>query len=268
MSTTGFVVPDPEPAADPAQSQPAPAEGGTAQDRINQLIKQSTEQDTQLQAAQAQNTTLLAKINELSQKVDGLQQPAGASAADDPIAQLLTEAAPAGSKAKQLSPEDTAKLISATVQQAIKPLVERAQAADEQTALAASQHSSFQRAVAQSPKLADPNTPLGAAFTQIWDGRPDLQGLEDGPALAAAIAQGVLVADTQAAVTTEQRKVAATVTRPNTAGPTAEALKQTTDAAKAAELGAQLAEKGAIRGHTGEEEIQLLELALRQQGGG
>lgn len=261
----GFVTPDPAPAPQPA---PQPAEAGdTAQDRINQLVKQSSAQDDQLKAAQSQNSALAQEITKLSQKVDALQGRPVDSAQDDPIAQLLSESTPASSKAKTLTPEETARLVSATVTKAIEPLVARAQAADEQSALAAAQNQSLMRAAQTNPKLADQNSEFSRAFAQVWDGLPDLQGLESGPELAAAITRGVLLDARAAETATETQKVAANITRPNTAGPTAAALKETNDASKAAELSQKLVDKGSIHGLNQQEELDMLNLAIRQQGG-
>ena len=125
MSLAGFNVPETQPGAKEALPATSPAANETTpvQERINQLISQASTQDAALLATQNQNTALLDKVNQLSDQINSLQHGPGVSAADDPIAQLLSEASPGPAKGKSLTPEDTAKLISAAVSQAPRSII-------------------------------------------------------------------------------------------------------------------------------------------------
>lgn len=171
-----------DPVQNPTSSSPAPAAGDAsqgaegkskAQQRIDSLIKRSTEAESRTARLEAENAKLLDKVGELS---------------------LAVEKVLAGSKPAPVTQpaNDLESAVTAAVGKVLGPLVEEAKAQKEVGTLRSQQEAAFERVIAGDPRYGDENSEEFKAFKAVFEGRSELNSSPDGPVLAAAIVDGIL----------------------------------------------------------------------------
>lgn len=239
------------------QPQPEPQESGggedqqvisRAQERIAQLSRQVAEKDRSLELAAETEQRLLEKVQAHIDSRLGSQQPASASRDRDFFPRQSGNQAP--------QPEDIQSVVKQAVQEAVGQLESQRL---EQERLANSQRSSFGQAQKLLPGLAKEGTHETQLWNQLWQSRPDLQGLEDGPLIVAGLVNAAL-ADARAGSSPENRTAAGI--GPATLPASGPSVKTQDSRQDPKELLRALTEKGQVVGLTPQEETDMIRLKL------
>lgn len=153
----------------------------TAEDRINALLAKSEQATAQAESTAAANALLTARLARLENTITSIAQPRS------------SEAPPkAASTSQSAGSVDIAELVRGIVNEAITPLVEDKKAQAERDQRAAKHQVAWTQAVRENPELNDPASPLRAAAERLWQGKPELQALDDAPLIVAHLARSVL----------------------------------------------------------------------------
>jgi cell division protein FtsB len=228
----------PDEPAPKKEQEPAPA-APSAQDRINRLTRQKHDANREVEALRAENAQLAEKITSFDAQFAALRNPPPASPPASPfgLPQEPQQVAAAG----VIDDAKLARMVEQAVAGAIAPVTDMINANARGTA----QQRAFSELAREEPALADPNSDLHKAFSQIWDNRPDIQRLDDGIELAVRAAQGAV--GSTPSIPKDAQKTAASVTPPRTS-PQNLLPTEGSDAAKAKELAVKLEEKGSKEG--------------------
>lgn len=212
----------------------------TTQDRINRITRQKHDALRQVDELSQQNSSLASQISELQNQVSRLTRAPAPAPPATPFG-APQQAAPAVAPSGALTPEDLSRAVADAVGEAMAPLTNMV--TENQRGQA--QQRAFSALAREEPALADPNSELHQAFSQIWDNSPDLQGMDNGLELAVYAARGAL--GSTPAVPKDAQKTAAAVTPPKVS-PHNLLPAEVDDVGKAKELAGKLVEKGAQSG--------------------
>lgn len=231
------------------QGNDAPA--STPQDRINRITRQKHDALRQVASLEETTTAQANQIKDLQAQISRLSQ--APAPVNPPASPFGTPQAPAPAVAPSgsITQEDLSRAVAEAVGQAVAPLNDMISANQRGQA----QQRAFSTLAREEPALADPNSELHQAFSQIWDNSPELQAMDNGLELAVYAARGAI--GSAPAVPKDAAKTAADVTPPRTS-PQNMLPAEADDVGKAKELAGKLAEKGAQEGlNDGEWEAML-----------
>lgn len=211
---------------DPAEPSPESGDapqGDNVQKRIDQITGQKHEATRRAEAAEQSNQALTNQLMSLQSTVEGLTNklnvaPASAPVANDPISQLLGNAASPSASAPAQQPLDIASLIKSAVGEALSPVMQEQQAQADQQALFAAQQQSYQVAAQDYlPKALEQGSTEQQTFDAIFNGSQALQLDPNGPGIALAAVAGILGVNPGQQKQTEARKQAASSPAPSNA---------------------------------------------------
>lgn len=178
-------VPDPNPnpqkTTTPTSSE---APKGSWQERVNQLTRRASTAEASASALVAENAQLTARLGRLEAQI------ANQSARQVPTASSQELDLSGADKPDNL--DALAQQITQNVLGAVKPILDEVKQDKADTQLVVQQQQAYNRAAQSYPDLKDTNSELFQVFEKLWEGRPDVHGLPDGPELMAAVAVGVL----------------------------------------------------------------------------
>jgi hypothetical protein len=220
---------------------------------------------------------LIDKINNIEATLAALgSQAQPASPTPGATTSLFGNVTPAVPKAPAPAADAAsfASIIEQTVARAVQPLQEELRLNKQQDQLIAQQQQSFNRAVANFPDLADPNSAAAKAFNQLYDARSDITSMvPDAPELIAEISRGlvsdVVKRDAQLGRAKAQVNPASAST-PNSAAPQRQSyLPQASDTEEAGKLIEELTQKGSdpTQGLDSGEMQSLIGLSIAKQVG-
>lgn len=190
------------------------------QQRIDALIKQTNDQSVQLESAAQQNAALTQQLAAVNERIAQLESRPAPDAGPDPFAAYF-EAASSKRSAKPAAPtsQDFAKLVQGSIDNALKPLIEREQARTAQEDLARKQRASFEKALQLVPELADEDSDVSKAFNEVLRGNPDLQSQPDGVLYAGIMADWATKGARKEDKALHEMKAAANISRPSKGAP-------------------------------------------------
>jgi hypothetical protein len=237
---------------EPAGNEPQ-GDKNTVQQRIDKLTKQRRDAERQLNDALAQNQELSDRLSNLEALVN--TSPTRVPQADPASRQTPYQDPLAPTpQAPQANPNDLGHLVRDILQKELAPLTTMVQ----QSAKVNKQQRAFNAAANDFPDLTDPKSEAFQTFQQLWEGRPDLQELDDGPAIVAQLTRGILSDARISSRKTEEKKIAAEAITPSHAT----RLSVPDDYDKAVELKQKLADKGKTQGLQEDEMLDLIQLSL------
>jgi hypothetical protein len=172
------------------------------EDRINSLLAKSEAASAQAESAAASNALLTQRLARLEETLSGISRP------------RTPEAPPKAAPTDKVAGTDIAEMVKGIVQEALSPLVQEHQERTAREARAAKHNAAFAKAISENPELADTASPLRKTADRIWEGRPDLQVLDDAPLIVANLARSFLVTEKSIEQTKTEVKRQAGVTRP------------------------------------------------------
>lgn len=233
----------------PAETPKEPTDLEKRLSAITGVTKELRENDTDRKAEVADLKQLIVGMN---QKLESLalapsRNAPPATLPADPFSVPGPSADPAMS-----SPQDFQTAVNAAVQEALRPLVQENTTKSERLQ---KQQAVYAKVLERSPEFADPSSDESKLFQQIYNARPDLQVLEDAPALVAEIVRGISADKRQEAAAIELAKARASVPQTMGRGPAQG------DPEKVREAFAQLQAEGERRELTPKERGDYLNLA-------
>lgn len=239
----------PEQKINEPSTPPATPAAPTAEDRIKNLVGSPEAVGGILGQITAGQAAIAQRLDNFEQKLAefGKQPPPASVSATaqtpDYGALFGTPPAPAASAPQQLDAHSVAKLVQTAVQEAVAPLTQRVQADEAVRAKIAKQKASMALAVQSLPQLAEAGSAETQLFNQIYNGMPELQGLERAPEIISEMVRGLSVSSRSEDRQIADRKVqaAADVPRYGT-------IEVPDDTKKANELKAALVDEGSKRG--------------------
>jgi len=178
------------------------AQTANTEDRINSLLAKSEAASAQAESAAASNALLTQRLARLEETLSGISRP------------RQSETPPKVASTEKASGSDIAEIVKGIVQEAIGPLVQEREERKAQETRAARHNAAWSRAVAENPELSDAASPLRKTAERIWEGRPDLQVLDDAPLIVANLARSFLVTERATEQGKTEVKRQAGVTRP------------------------------------------------------
>jgi len=190
-----------------------PAESPTLEQRIAALVQSNTSRDDSVQRLLADNQALTTQVSQIAATLNQfVSRPPAATPTVSPGNPFVGQAGVTTATAAPLDAASLSGLIAGIVGQALKPVVDRLENHDARTALQRAHAASMAKATKELAALRDHSSTEFQVFERIWDGRPDLQELEDGPYVAALVARGVLAGHRTERADVSARKVQASVT--------------------------------------------------------
>ncbi|MFA4972386.1 MAG: hypothetical protein WC683_07215 [bacterium] len=194
----------PTPPNPPADQQQAPQERGPspAEKRIAALYGQYKQEQEARAQTEAANAELQSQLSQLSQEVSLLkaQRLQAATPSSDPFAPKPVVPASSG--------QDVEKVIQATVERVVGPIVQEFRQKEQRSALQQGQQASLLRAANEFPEIKDATSELARLADQIWKSDPHLQQHPQGPYFAVLAARGAM-GPVMSATQQEQLKVGA-----------------------------------------------------------
>lgn len=105
---------------------------------------------------------------------------------------------------------DLRQIVADAVREVVAPLQQEREAERQNAALMAAQRNSFNSVLADVPGLAQDGSPEQQLFDRLWKGNPELQRMDNGPALVATMVQGLLASSPAQSTQTARKTLAAT----------------------------------------------------------
>ncbi len=250
--------------AEPTDKTPDPQQT-ERQKRIDQLTKKASEAEASTAALAQKNEALTQQLLALSQKIDNMSsavpqatppQPGPNTPVDLFGKPQSTENSPRN--VNQSVDENTMRRI---VQEAMQPFQQSLEQQAEDAELANQHKVAFTQAVATFPELGKQDSEAWEVFSQIWDNRPDLQKIADGPLFVAEAVRGITMSARTEEAKVDSDKRIASVTRPTDSG----RIPLQSDTTKARDLKNQLVEKGERSGFDNTEMEDYLKLKIMEQ---
>jgi hypothetical protein len=184
---------------DPQKTQAEPAKPSQLETTINRLVGVTNQASEDVKQQRAENNELRSAMAALADQVGKLTAAQAPAPAGTPPQDTLP-----GAGTAQAPPGPGAPLNADAVRGMIREaLGEQVQLTNEQAELLETQRTCYQECLQELPDLADARSPEGAAFNRIYQGRPDLQNMPDGPRIAMMLAR-----DTVSQSRTEGRELA------------------------------------------------------------
>lgn len=177
---------------------------GSFQDRLNQITRRASDAERVAAQTITENTELREQLGRLESQIQQLSARPAAPASTSPEGDLSRADVPGNFEA-------LAAKIKEDVLGVVKPVLDEFAQSKAEKQLAVTQKQSFDRAAKAHPELRDPDSKLFQTFEKLWDGRPDLQGVDGSPEILAEAARGLL---TEARATEQVRKMAAAADTP------------------------------------------------------
>ena len=184
------------------------------QQRIDSLIKKSSEADARATSLQAENTQLLDQISRLSHQLEEMKVTPPEPAAPKANSSLTGSGAPAVPDTSRLD-----ELVQSAVSKALEPILEEGRQRNESRQFATQQQLSFEKAAKDMPGLRNAESQEFQLFEQLFNNRKEFLESSDGPQLAAEVVRGILSDARREQKDTEQRKTNAAVVQPRSRGP-------------------------------------------------
>lgn len=192
-----------------------------AQQRINSLIKKTSDQESQLEAIVRQNQALQQQLAATTERISQLETSPTPDAGSDPFADMFASATSGKAKRSQQTPsgKDLANFLESAVQKAIAPIVQKEEARQAEEQLRLQQQQAFQEALKLVPELAEEESEVSKAFNEILAGAPDLMQSPTGPKWAATTAAWAVAGARREEKNLDTLKRAANISRPSKGAP-------------------------------------------------
>jgi hypothetical protein len=214
------------------------------QDRISRLVQQRNDRSTEAESLRDQLASVNSELQALRTQVSRLPAPAAAPSTSPGTDHSFLSGEGLNEEEGNQSPPapaqqgDLRSIVQGELARALKPIIDSTRANSEKEARVRKHQASFAETAQDYPELADPNSEIRVIFDQIYDGRPDLQRLDDAPAVIAPMARGILADQKRSEQAQAGKKRAASIHVPQPAAVEAEPgqAKLSASAAEALDL--------------------------------
>jgi len=190
----------------------SPKEPGDLEKRLSTIIGVTNDLRQSDTSRNAELADLKALVVGMNQQLEALGKPKDVSVppANSPVDPF---SAPATVEPSAFNSQAFQESIDSAVQKALKPMLE--QNAESSTRLSKHQ-ASYAKVVERDPAFLDPSAEEKQLFDKVYNSRPDIQVLDDAPAVVAEMVRGIMADDRIDAVRQDLAKSRAAL--PDSAG--------------------------------------------------